>query len=392
MEPFYKRTWAEIDLDALRTNFQQVKNCLTHASTKVMAVVKADAYGHGVEHCAQELAAAGADWFGVSSLAEALQLRHYGLRQPILIFGYTPPAQAQQLAEYGLSQTVFCSEYAEQLSIHAQAAGVQIPIHVKIDTGMSRLGFIPGEAKTIEDIVHVCRLPGLTAQGIYTHFPSADYDGDPDGSVTQTQFETFTATIHTLAQKGIHFALRHCANSATTIAHPQMHLDMVRAGIVLYGLAPSAEVADRMPLAPVMQLKTVVSMVKPLPTGTFVSYGRTFCAPQDTMAATVNIGYADGYPRCLSGKAEMLVCGQKAPVIGRVCMDQLMLDVGQIQGVSPGMTVTVFGRDGDAFLPVDQLARQAGTIHYELVCLVGRRVPRVYSRNGEIVAVTDYLA
>ena len=392
MNQFLKRAWAEIDLDAIHHNFCAVRAAVS-PSAMIMAVVKADAYGHGVRHVAEELAQAGADWFGVSTLAEALQLRRYGFLQPILILGYTPPEQAEALAKEHITQALFSKEYARRLSQCAAAVGVEVEVHVKVDVGMGRIGFpLQNNPGVEEEIRTVCRLPGIRATGIFTHFPSADLDGDEDGTVTEGQFTLFTAAIERLKQLGIVFSVRHCCNSAAALCQPHMHLDMVRAGIVLYGLSPSPALSHSADLQPAMSLKSAVSMVKELPAGATVSYGRTYRAGHNITAATVCLGYADGYLRSLSNRAQMLVHGQRAPLIGRVCMDQLMLDVSGIEGVKEGTTATAFGRDGTAVLPADELAALAGTINYELTCLVSKRVPRVYLKGGKIVDVADYLA
>lgn len=390
---FLRRTWAEISLDALRHNYAVIRQKVRDGCG-VMSIVKADAYGHGAKYVARALESAGTDWFGVSNLEEARQLRLAGIARPILILGYTPPDRAADLAAQQIAQTVFSADYAAQLSAHAAAAAVQVDIHVKLDTGMHRLGFCCDTPQSLaaaaREIAALCRLPGLRPQGVFTHFPSADRDGDPDGSVTARQFERFTQTVALIEAKGVHFSLRHCCNSAAVLEHPEMHLDLVRPGIILYGLMPSPALRDP-GLVPAMQLRTVVSMVKPVQAGEAVSYGRIYTTPGPRRIATVPIGYADGYPRALSGQAHMLLRGRRVPVVGRVCMDQLMLDVTEVPDVREGMTVTVFGRDGGAFLPVDELSAQAGTIGYETVCLIGKRVPRVYFENGRTVGHVSLL-
>ena len=384
---YLRRTWAEISLDALRHNHAVIRARLPQ-TCGIMSVVKADAYGHGVRYVARALDDAGTDWFGVSNLEEALQLRALGIKKPVLILGYTPPACAETLAHERISQTVFSTEYAAALSDCAARAGVMVDIHIKLDTGMHRLGFCcdcDGVLDSTADAAAAaCRLPGLRAQGVFTHFPSADYDGDCDGAVTKAQFARFLRTVGLIEARGVRFEVRHCCNSAAVLEYPEMHLDLVRPGIILYGLMPSEQVQNP-GLIPAMQLRTVVSMVKHVRAGETVSYGRTFTASGDRTVATVPIGYADGYPRALSGRAHMLVNGCRAPVVGRVCMDQLMLDVTGIPDVRAGMTATVFGRDGDEFLPVEEISALAGTINYETVCLIGKRVTRVFLDGGREV-------
>lgn len=392
MTDFLKRTWAEINLDAIQHNFRAIAGSLT-GGCRAMAIVKADAYGHGAGYVSRALRAAGADWFGVSNLDEALQIRKAGISESILILGYTPPKEAARLAAFGITQTVFNREYGEELSAAASAAGVEVRVHIKLDTGMSRIGFLCQREEKLDDaadeVAAVCRLPGLAPEGVFTHFASAD---EEDGEAfTRLQFSLFRHTIDALEKRGVHFALRHCCNSAATMLYPEMHMDMVRPGLILYGLLPASWLDGRLPLQPAMELKTVVSMVKTVPAGSVVSYGRTYAAAGDATLATVPIGYADGYPRCFSNRAEMLVNGRRAPVTGRVCMDQCMLDVSDMTDVREGMVVTVFGRDGGASLPVEEFAALSGTINYEAICLIGKRVPRIFQSGGRTVGQLNYI-
>ena len=392
MNEFLRRTWAEISLDAVNNNIQQIKSIIK-PGVKLCAVVKADCYGHGYAYTTAEMAAAGADWFAVSNLAEALQLRRVGISAPILILGYTPPDKAEELVYNDVSQAVFSEDYAEKLSAAAAFSGIKVNAHIKIDTGMSRIGFLYHDSvedyPTVDEIERVCRLPGLRPEGIFTHFSSADC---MDGEVfTRLQYGLFLSVIDRLKERGIEFELRHCSNSAAILDYPEMNLDMVRAGIILYGMYPSDAVSRRIRLLPVMELKTVVSMVKTLPEDTPVSYARTYTTPSVRTLATVPIGYADGYPRRLSNKAQMLLGGVRVPVVGNVCMDQCMLDVTGLSGVQEGAEVTVFGKDGDERVTTDDLAEKAGLINYEVTCGLSRRVPRVYIRNNEMIETTDYM-
>lgn len=392
MQEFLRRTWAQINLDAIDNNIQLIKSIIK-PGCRLCATVKADCYGHGYEYTAQEMAQAGADWFAVSNLDEALQLRRAGIDRPVLILGYTPPENVRELVYNDISQSVYSSRYAKALSEAAVSAGVQVNAHVKIDTGMSRIGFLYHDSvedyPQLEEIERVCRLPGIYPQGIFTHFAKAD---NADGELfTRLQYELFDNAVFRLKQRGVSFEIRHCSNSAAILQYPEMNFDMVRAGIILYGLYPSADVPKTIKLLPVMELKTVISMIKHLPAGTPVSYSGTYCSEHEITAATVPIGYADGYPRLLSNKMYMLVNGKKAPVIGNVCMDQCMLDVTGIEDAAEGGTVTVFGADNDAFISVDELAKKAGLINYEIVCALSRRVPRIYIKNNEIFEITDYM-
>lgn len=392
MLDFLRRTWAQINLDALDNNIEQIKNVMM-PGTKLCAVVKADCYGHGYTYTTQQMQESGADWFAVSNLAEALQLRKAGISRPILILGYTPPDKARELVYNDISQAVFSLQYANALSDNASLCGVRVNAHIKIDTGMSRIGFLYHDSvddyPVIDEIEKVCLLPGINPEGIFTHFSSADC---ADGELfTRLQYDLFLSACDRLASRGIYFELRHCSNSAGILSYREMNFDMVRAGIILYGLYPSPSVERTAKLLPVMELKTVVSMLKNVPAETPVSYGRTFTSKHEMTVATVPIGYADGYPRRLSNKMSMLVNGMRAPVIGNVCMDQTMLDVTGIDNVFEGRQITVFGRDGGSYISVDELAEKAGLINYEVLCSLSRRVPRVYIKNGEIFETTDYM-
>ena len=390
---YLKRTWAEISLDAIESNYRAIQACLK-PETKVCCVVKADAYGHGSERLAKVYESLGADWFAVSNLEEAEQLRRVGTKLPILILGYTPPDRAKELAENNIAQSVVGPEFAEELSREAVKAGVTVRVHIQVDTGMARVGFFyqnpARDGAAIDGIEHACRLPGLNAEGIFTHFASAD-EGESGQDYTHRQFACFTGAIEQLERRGIHFALRHCANSAAIFDYPEMQLDMVRPGVILYGMMPSGSILRKVSLTPAMSVKSTVALVKTVPPQTCVSYGRRFTSKRPTVVATVPIGYADGYLRRYGENACALVHGRRAPVIGRVCMDQLMLDVTDVSGVKTGDTVTVIGRDGNEAVTADGIAEAAGTINYEIVCGIATRVPRVFRKDGRTVDVLDYL-
>ncbi|HIZ19702.1 MAG TPA: alanine racemase [Firmicutes bacterium] len=392
MTDFLKRTWATIDLDAIQQNCRAIIGSLSEGC-RMMAIVKADAYGHGAAYVSRVLEETGADWFGVSNLEEALQIRKAGITRPILILGYTPACEARRLAANDVTQTVCNEEFGWELSRAACEAGVQVRVHLKMDTGMSRIGFLCQREQELTEAVdqaeRVCRLPGLIPEGIFTHFASADEEAGE--AFTRLQFALFEGIIARLAERGIRFALKHCCNSAATLLYPEMHMDLVRPGLILYGLLPAPWLDGRLPLRPAMELKTAVSMVKEVPAGSVVSYGRTYTTQTATALATVPIGYADGYPRSFSNRASMLVKGSRASVVGRVCMDQCMLDVTGIPGVREGMMVTVFGRDQGEILPVEEFAALSGTINYESICLIGKRVPRVFLRGGQPVGQLNYI-
>ena len=393
MQDFLKRTWAEINLDSIRHNYTTIRQAV-HTGTKICWIVKADGYGHGAVFVARELEAMGADWFGVSNLEEALQLRRGGISGSILILGHTPPSLAARLSELHISQTVFSFAYAEALSSFAAKAGTAVSIHVKVDTGMSRIGFLYQKEtqyrSTLDEIEQVYRLPGLVPEGIFTHFAVSD-EGESGEAFTHEQYARFWDALEKLKARGVTFPLRHCSNSGAVLDYPEFHLDMVRPGIIVYGILPSQAIRHPLPLQPAMELKTIISLLKTVEPDTSISYGRCFHTRRQTRVATVPIGYADGYPRYLYDQADMLVCGKRAPIVGRVCMDQLMLDVTDIPEAQEGMTVTIFGRDGTEEIPVEELAALNHTIPYETICIVGKRVPRIYLREGRPVGQLNYI-
>lgn len=388
------RTWANVHLDALEHNVRLLQGHLSDGC-RMMGVIKADAYGHGAVEVARRMVTCGVDYFGVADLDEALELRRANITQPILILSYTPPCEVARLAKYGITQTVVSKEHGEALSAAAKQAGVEIAVHIKVDTGMSRVGIsCHSEADvtaSVGEIVSLCQLDGLDIEGIFTHFASADeFDGD---EFTREQFVRFTMVIEQAQKLGVAFRLRHCCNSAATLRYPEMHLDMVRPGIVQYGCYPAAWMRECLPgMRQVMEMKTSVSHVKDLSVGTPISYNRTYAADHTIRVATVPIGYADGYARAMSNTAYMLVNGQPAPVVGRVCMDQCLLDVTDIDGVDVDTEVTAFGVDGNEFLPIERVAEWATTINYEIICRVSRRVPRRYLDRGIEIAEINYLA
>lgn len=376
-----ERCRAEVDLDCLTYNYELLHQ---HIGCRYLAVVKADAYGHGATATAPVLEKLGVDWFGVSCLSEALELRSVGITRPILIFGYTCPGYAQSLAQNKITQAVFSAEYAAQLVQNAKDAGVRVDIHLKVDTGMGRLGFNPRYTEDLAAMEKAALQPELHLTGIFTHFSVADEPESAESvEYTQKQFELYQTACNYLTQRNIDIGLRHCCNSAAGVLYPQMRLDMVRMGICMYGLAPSGQMRSILPLRPVMTLRSVVSMVKHVEHNDSVSYGRRFRAQGDTIVATVPVGYADGYPRELGDQAQVLIRGSRAPVIGRVCMDQLMVDVSHIPNVAMGDVVTLVGKDKDEEITWDELADLTNTISYERICAISRRVNRVYLGDGE---------
>ncbi|MBO8169238.1 MAG: alanine racemase [Thermoanaerobacteraceae bacterium] len=371
--------WAEIDLSAIANNICEIRR-ITSPSAKLMAVVKANAYGHGAEEVSKVALAHGADWLAVALLQEALQLRNAGFSVPILILGYTPVDQMDLVVANDLRQTIYTWEQAEALSAAAARAKRKARVHVKIDTGMGRIGMLPG-ADTIGQVLRIARLPHLEVEGIYTHFAAADAT---DKTYTRQQLERFHWVLEGLEKEGLQIPVRHAANSAAVIDLPEAHLDMVRPGLIIYGMYPSEEVQrERLKLRQAMSLKAEISYVKKVPPGTAISYGCTYVTEKEAVIASLPLGYADGYTRLLSNKGQVLVNGQRAPVVGRVCMDQCMIDVTNVEGeVSMGDHVVLMGRQQQECIPVEEIASRIGTINYEVVCMVSYRVPRVYKYTG----------
>ncbi len=367
--------WAEVDLSCLASNLNTFRRTLP-ADVRIMAVIKADAYGHGAYEISRAALREGASMLGAASLEEGLELRRKGIVSPILILGYTDPRQSHLLLENDLTPAIFHWEAALSLSRQALALGKKAPVHVKLDTGMSRLG-LRESAESIAFLEKLSRLPGIYIEGLFTHLATAD---EAEESFLQEQLQKFEAIIRESAKKGIHIPLKHAANSAATACFPQSHLNMVRIGLGMYGYYPSGTISrERFKLRPVLSLKSRIVLLKRICPGAAVSYGRTFKAAAETLVAVVPIGYGDGYSRQLSNRGMMLVRGRKVPVIGRVCMDLTMLDVGSLPEVAEGDEVVVYGKQGSQEITVEQVAKQLGTISYELLCCINSRIPRIYT-------------
>lgn len=393
MKNYLRRTWAEVNIDALKHNFDAIR-AAADRKARIICVIKADAYGHGAVFLGKLYEKMGADGFAVSNIEEAMQLRENGIHLPVLILGFTPASLAGELAVHHISQAVFSEEYARELSAEAVKQNVQVGIHIKVDTGMSRIGFlyqdIQRDGEAVLQMERACQQPNLVPEGIFTHFALAD-EAEEGRTATEHQLACFADAVDRLKADGYTFPLVHCSNSGAIIDYPQAHFNGVRAGIILYGLSPSPKLKNKLNLQPVMTIKSVIAQVKTVEPGTPVSYGSTYVTDKPLKIATVPIGYADGYTRSLSNRAYMTVKGKKAPVIGRVCMDQLMLDVSGIDAVKSGDEVTVISDGHDGSMTFDDIAAMTGTINYEVVCLVGKRVPRVYLHHGENVGIMDSL-
>lgn len=382
---FPKRAYAVIDLDALRANAQAVIDKVG-PDVKIMSIVKTDAYGHGAVPVARELEDLGVDYFGVASVDEGVLLRKHGIKSPILILGYVFPEEYDRLIDSELMHAVFSYDNAVALNEKAKWLNKTVKIHLKVDTGMGRIGFLPNK-DSIEEIKKISKLSNVKIDGIFTHFACADFR---DKTSSNRQKKLFLDFLDQLKAQGVDVGIRHMDNSASIIDEDRDFLDMVRIGIMGYGLFPSEEVDTDFPLTPVMQLKSSVSYVKNVHKGFTVSYGSTFVAKDDMTVATVSIGYGDGYPRSLSNRGRVIINGQFAKIIGRVCMDQFMVDVTDLD-VKQGDTVTLFGKDGNFDLSVEELSGLSGRFNYELCCDINMRVPRVYVKDGEVVEVLDYL-
>ncbi|MDR7871284.1 MAG: alanine racemase [Tissierellaceae bacterium] len=376
----------EINLDNLTNNIQQIREHVGN-DTLIMAIVKGNAYGHGAVTCSETFLKSGADRLGVSILSEGITLRKAGIIAPILLLNYTPPSQYTYLLKHNLTQTIFKYEDAKLLSEEAKRLGKVAKIHLKIDTGMNRIGFIPYE-DSINDIIKIVNLPNIEVEGMFTHFAMAD---DLDKSHTKKQFEKFKWVIDRLENLDIHIPIKHAANSATIIDLPEYKLDMVRPGIILYGYYPSGFVnKDMINIKPAMTLKSGISNIKVLEEGEGIGYGQTFITNRRSKIATLPIGYADGYSRILSSKSYVCINDKKAPLVGNICMDQLMVDVTDIEELNSSDEAILFGYGDNNYPKVGELAQKLGTINYELLCMIGERVPRIYIKGDNFIHVNKY--
>lgn len=384
MQVKYRPTQAVIDLDALYSNYSELRKTLP-AGMKFLACVKANAYGHGAVVIARELERYGVDYLSVAFLDEALELRRNGIKSPILVLGYTPPHGVKAAWEHDITLNVFSEEVLEAISaLDPSDFPSKLKVHIKIDSGMGRLGQLPGE-KAVAFILKALQMPQVEVEGLFTHFATAD---EADKSYTLEQVQRFQGVVSALGEQGIHIPIIHTGNSAAAIDMPEISCQMIRIGIALYGFYPSEEVRrDRVKLKPILSLKTEVVWVKTLPPASAISYGAAYVTRKEERIGTLPIGYADGYSRMLDGKAEVLIRGRRVPVVGRICMDQCMVSLeplaDEAEEIQAGEEVVLIGQQSGGEITADELASALGTVHYELICMVAHRVPRLYVRAGE---------
>lgn len=385
----YSRVYAKIDLDAVAWNMEQMKKNLKEG-TEMVAVIKTDGYGHGAVQIASMLESYDYVWgYAVATLDEAVVLRAAEIQKPILVLGCIFPDQYWEMLKYEIRMNVYTKEMAEAISALAVEKGEQAYVHIKLDTGMARLGF-SAEESSIEEIKEIAELPNLVLEGVFTHFAKAD---EEDKTFTMMQLEKFEWMTQRLEEEGVTFPYVHASNSAGIIDVRRADYNLVRAGIAIYGLYPSEEVdKEKVQLKPALSLKSHIAFVKDIPAGTPVSYGGDFVSEHQMRIATIPIGYGDGYPRSLSDTGYVLIRGKKAPIVGRICMDQFMVDVSDIPEVKFGDKVTLIGRDQEEYLPVEKLSELSGRFNYEFVCDLGKRIPRVYVQDGKVEEQVDYFA
>ena len=387
-----KRTWAEVSLDNLEHNYRAIKNHIPEGC-RFLGVMKADAYGHGAVPLSHALCELGTEYLAVSNLEEAIQLRRGGVRAPMLILGYTPASFADTMVFMDITQEVHSLEYAKELDTALAGTNYILNVHLKLDTGMTRIGFFAYDhERTLPELLEVCGLPHLHVEGVFTHFCVADSKAPEDEAFTRTQYARFTAMLDALAAHGIRPELRHCASSGATILYPELALDMVRPGIATYGHAPSEDAEGILDLRPLMTVRTTVAQLREIPAGTSISYGRIYTAERDMRVAVLPIGYADGLLRGLSGKVSFRIRGRMARSVGRICMDMCMVDVSEIPGIRVGDEAALFGYDTDGtLLPCERIAQQAGTISYEILCGISKRIPRIYMQDGREQEILQYI-
>lgn len=388
---YLKRTWAEISLDNLNHNYHALREKLP-SECRFLGVVKADAYGHGAVPVSRHLKELGAEFLAVSNFEEATQLRCNGIRGPILILGYTPVKYAEDLAKMGIRQEVHSLEYARALNERLKGLHRRLRVHIKLDTGMSRLGFFAYDhEQTVEELKEVARMDNLLIEGVFTHFPVADSIDGADENFTRTQFERFTSMLTTLQGVGIKPEIRHCCNSGASILYPEYAMDMIRPGIATYGVLPSGDLRGRIDLKPVMSLRSTIFQIRDFEPNITVSYGRTYTTRDPERIAVVGIGYADGLPRSFSNNISFLLHGKRVPQVGRICMDMCMIDISKVPEAQVNDVVTVFGEDGGDEIEVESLSNRLNTIPYEILCGINKRIPRIYLDGEDQTEILQYI-
>ena len=384
----YRRVWACVNLDALHDNLRQIAACRKN-DAGIIAVIKADGYGHGAVMLAREMdEIPEVIGYAVATEEEAVLLADAGIKKPVMVLGYTFPEAYEEMALRGVHATVFTDQMLEDMNRAAQKAGKKMHVHIAVDTGMSRIGIRPDD-EGLSFVARAMQCPNLSIEGIFTHFATAD---EADKSRTNVQYEKFSSfTDRVEKELSLKIPLRHCSNSASILELPDMHMDAVRAGIILYGMWPSDEVKrDGIVLEPLLSLKSRIAYIKELDAGQEISYGGTFCTANPMRVATIPVGYADGYPRGLSNKGDVLIAGQRARILGRVCMDQFMVDVTKIPEAKVGDIATLIGTDGIETITMEEIGDRSGRFNYETACCLGKRIPRVYEKGGKIVCTRDY--
>ena len=388
---YLKRTWAEISLDNLNHNYHALREKLP-SECRFLGVVKADAYGHGAVPVSRHLKELGAEFLAVSNFEEATQLRCNGIRGPILILGYTPVKYAEDLAKMGIRQEVHSLEYARALNERLKGLHRRLRVHIKLDTGMSRLGFFAYDhEQTVDELREVAQLDNLLIEGVFTHFPVADSIDGADENFTRTQFERFTSMLITLQGVGIKPEIRHCCNSGASILYPEYAMDMIRPGIATYGVLPSGDLRGRINLKPVMSLRSTIFQIRDFEPNITVSYGRTYTTRDPERIAVVGIGYADGLSRSFSNNISFLLHGKRVPQVGRICMDMCMIDISKVPEAQVNDVVTVFGEDGGDEIEVESLSNRLNTIPYEILCGINKRIPRIYLDGEDQTEILQYI-
>lgn len=382
----YSRVYATVNLDAVVSNMKAMREALP-ASTAIMGVVKADGYGHGAVPVAWAMDPY-VEGYAVSNIDEGINLRRHGIQKPILILGVTHRQRFEELLQYKITPAMFRLKEAKELSCLAKERGLTAKIHLALDTGMSRIGMAPSR-DAAKEAAGMASLPGIEIEGLFTHFARAD---ETDKSAYEEQYRRYKEFLGYLEELGVKIPIRHCSNSAGIVESLESnHMDMVRAGIAIYGMYPSDEVDhNSVKLTPAMEIKSCITYIKEIEAGTAVSYGGTFVADHTMKVATIPVGYGDGYVRSLSGKGDVLIHGKRAAILGRICMDQFMVDVTDIPDVQEDDEVTLLGSDGAECITMEELAEKSGGFHYEMICDIGKRIPRVYLKDGKVVGTKDY--